>query len=62
MKVCVYVCVSGGLPLDPHKLSTRTLAWAPHFTRAQYRARGRPQILTPGLPPALPTAPPTFAP
>ncbi len=46
MKVCV--CVSGGLPPEPHKPSPRNLAWAPHFTLARHRARGRPQMLTPG--------------
>ena len=31
MKVFMYVCVcmSGGLPPDPHKPSPRNLAWAP---------------------------------
>ena len=48
MCVCVYVCMSGGLPPDPHKPSPRNLAWAPHFTRARHGARGRPQMLTPG--------------
>ncbi len=48
MKVCVCVCVSGGLPPDTHNLSTRNLAWAPHFTLARHRARGQPQMLTPG--------------
>jgi len=47
------VCVSGGLPPDPHKPSPRNLAWAPHFTRARHRARGRPQMLTPGVPPTV---------
>ena len=48
--MCVFVCVcmSGGLPPDPHNLSPRNLAWAPHFTRARHRARGRPQMLNPG--------------
>ncbi len=40
-----------GLPPDPHKPSPRNLAWAPHFTLAQHRARGRPQIFTPGVTP-----------
>ncbi len=40
--------MSGGLPLGPHKPSTRNLAWAPHFTWAWYLAKGRPQMLTPG--------------
>ena len=40
MKVCVCVCVSGGLPPDPHKPSPQNLAWAPHFTQARHRARG----------------------
>ncbi len=52
MKVCMYVCVcvcmSGGLPPDPHKPSPRNLAWAPHFTLARHRARGRAQMFTPG--------------
>ncbi len=48
MKVCMCVWVSGSLPPDPHKLSTRNFAWAPHFTRAQNQARGQPQILKPG--------------
>jgi hypothetical protein len=48
MCVRVYVCVSGGLPLDPHKPSPRNLAWAPHFTLARHQARGQPQMLTPG--------------
>ncbi len=47
MCVCVCVCVSGGLPPEPHKPSPPNLAWAPHFTLAQHRARGRPQMLTP---------------
>ncbi len=46
--VCMYVCVSGGLPPDPHKPSPQNLAWAPHFTRARHRARGRPKMLTTG--------------
>jgi hypothetical protein len=41
------VCMSGGLPPDPHKPSPQNLAWAPHFTRARHRDRGRPQMLTP---------------
>jgi hypothetical protein len=45
--VCVCVCVSGGLPPGPHKPSPQNLAWAPHFTRARHRARGRPQMLPP---------------
>ena len=45
--VCVCVCMSGGLPPDPHKPSPRNLAWGPHFTQAQHRARGRPKILAP---------------
>ncbi len=52
MKVCVYVCVcvcmSGGLPPDLHNLSPWNLAWAPLFTRARHRARGRPKMLAPG--------------
>jgi hypothetical protein len=43
--------MSGGLPPDPHKPSPRNLAWAPHFTRARHR--GRPQMLTPGIPPIM---------
>jgi hypothetical protein len=46
--VCMYVCMSGGLPPDPHKPSPQNLAWAPHFTWARHRVRGRPQMLTPG--------------
>ncbi len=55
MKVCMYVCVcmSGGLPPDPHKPSPRNLAWAPHFTLARHRAKGKPQMLTPGVPPIV---------
>ncbi len=57
MKVCVcvyvYVCVSGGLPPDPHKPSPWNLAWAPHFTWARHRASGRPKMLTPGVPPIV---------
>ncbi len=45
--VCVYVCVSGGLPPGPHKPSPRNLAWAPHFTLARHRARGRPKMSAP---------------
>jgi hypothetical protein len=48
MKVCVCVCVSGGLPPDLHNQSPQNLAWAPHFTLAWHRARGRPEMLTPG--------------
>ncbi len=48
--VCVYVCMSGGLPPDLHNLSPQNLAWAPHFTLARHRARGRPKMLTPGVP------------
>ncbi len=62
MKVCVYVCMFGGLPPDLHKLSPQNLAWAPHFTRALNQERGRPQMFTPARPKAPPTAPPTFAP
>ena len=66
MKVCMYVCMSGGLPPDPHKPSPQNLAWAPHFTQARHQARGQPKMLPPGPapnpPPALPLAPPTFAP
>ncbi len=51
--VCVYVCVSGGLPPDLHKPSPQNLAWAPHFTLARHRARGRPQMSTPGVPPIV---------
>jgi hypothetical protein len=47
MYVCKYVCMSGGLPLDPHKLSPQNLAWAPHFIWARHRARGRPQMSAP---------------
>ena len=43
MKVCVNVCMSGGL----HNISPRNLAWAPHFTRARHRAKGRPIMLAP---------------
>jgi hypothetical protein len=43
----VCVCVSGGLPLDPYKPSPQNFAWAPHFTRAQHRARGRSQMSAP---------------
>ncbi len=46
--VCVCVCMSGGLPPDLHNQSPWNLAWAPHFTLARHRARGRPQMLTPG--------------
>ena len=46
--MCVCVCMSGGLPPDLHNLSPQNLAWAPHFTLAWHRARGRPQMLTPG--------------
>ena len=48
--VCVGVCVcmSGGLPPDLHNQSPWNLAWAPHFTLARHRAKGRPQMLTPG--------------
>jgi hypothetical protein len=46
MKVCMCVCMSGGLPQDLHNLAPWNLAWAPHFTRAQHRARGQPQMLT----------------
>jgi hypothetical protein len=56
--VCVYVCmcvcpvcvrcVSGSLPPDTHNLAPWNLAWAPHFTLAQHRARGGPKMLTPG--------------
>ena len=42
--MCVCVCVSGGLPPDPHKPSPRNLAWAPHFTLARHQARGQPKI------------------
>ena len=45
--VCVRVCVSGGLPLDPHKPSPQNLVWAPHFTRARHQARGRPKMSAP---------------
>ncbi len=38
--VCMCVCVSGGLPLDPHKQSPQNLAWAPHFTQARHQADG----------------------
>ncbi len=48
--VCMCVCMSGGLPPDLHNLSPRNLAWAPHFTLAQHRARGQPKMLTPGVP------------
>ena len=48
MKVCVCVCMSGGLPPDLHKQSPLNLAWAPHFTRARHQARGRPEMLAPG--------------
>jgi hypothetical protein len=51
--VCMYVCVCGGLPPDPHKPSPQNLAWAPHFTLARHRARGWPQMLTPGVPPIV---------
>ncbi len=47
MKVCMYVCMSGGLPPDPHNLSPQNLAWAPHFTQARHRAGGRPQTSAP---------------
>jgi hypothetical protein len=47
MCVCVYVCMSGGLPPDLHNQSPRNLVWAPHFTWAQNRARGQPQMLAP---------------
>jgi hypothetical protein len=40
MKVCMYVCMSGGLPPDLHNLSPQNLAWAPHFTRARHQAKG----------------------
>ncbi len=55
MKVCVcmYVCVSGGLPPGPHKPSPQNLAWAPHFTRARHQARGRPQNVDPWPHPLL---------
>ncbi len=54
MKVCVCVCVYvQRLPPDPHKPSTQNLAWAPHFTRARHLAKGRPQMLTPGVPPIV---------
>jgi hypothetical protein len=46
--VCVCVCMSGDLPPDLHNQSPRNLVWAPHFTLARHRARGRPQMLTPG--------------
>ncbi len=46
MCVCVYVCMSGGLPPDIHNLSPQNFAWAPHLAR--HRTRGRPQMLTPG--------------
>ncbi len=44
------VCMSGSLPPDLHNLSPQNLAWAPHFTLAQHRARGRPKMLTPRVP------------
>jgi hypothetical protein len=31
----------------------QNLAWASHFTLARHRARGQPQMLTPGVPPIL---------
>ncbi len=45
--VCMYVCMSGGLPPDPHNLSPQNLAWAPHFTLARHRARGWPKMSAP---------------
>ena len=48
MCVCVYVCMSGGLPPDLHNLSPRNLAWAPHFIRARHQAKGQPKMLAPG--------------
>ncbi len=44
------------LPPDLHNLSPRNLAWAPHITRARHRARGRPKMLTPGVPPIVTTS------
>ncbi len=52
MKVCMYVCMSGGLPPDLHNLSPQNLAWAPHFTRARHQVRGQPEMLTPGPAPS----------
>ncbi len=45
--------MSGGLPPYPHKPSPQNLAWAPHFTRAWHWARGRPKMLTLGVPPIV---------
>ncbi len=53
MCVCVYVCVSGGLPPGPHNLSPQNLAWAPHFTLARHRARGDLKCWPPGVPPTV---------
>ncbi len=39
--VCVYVCMSGGLPPDLHNLSPQNLAWAPHVDP------GVPAMVTP---------------
>ena len=46
--VCMCVCMSGSLLSDLHNQSPWNLAWAPHFTLARHRARGRTQMLTPG--------------
>ncbi len=45
--MCVSVCMYVRRP-DIHNQSPWNLAWAPHFTLARHRARGRPQMLTPG--------------
>ncbi len=59
--VCMCVCMSGGLPPDPHNQSPQNLAWAPHFTLARHRARGWPQMLTPrGTPRGTPCSDPVW--
>jgi hypothetical protein len=50
--VCVCVCVCVGVCVWPPDLHNQS-PWAPHFTWARHRARGQPQMLTPGLPPIV---------